>query len=204
MERIAFLTPKIGSIYSYLSKGTVDRGSDKRQKIWADDKHQLLINGIMHKEIDLKYFVWSPGIKMQPLSDSTCITRIKLVKRFGWTPAVQHSFIDFYNTKLQDDDLCFVTGKCSQVRKDMPIKFVILQTKPNLISGNDTSGFTFRGRFNTSNEVAGISYEVSQKSHNALKWLINRQGKDIDGRVVLVWGNDKLDYVDPLGSGARQ
>ncbi|MCE0555227.1 hypothetical protein LQK80_36575 [Bacillus thuringiensis] len=31
------------------------------------------------------------------------------------------------------------------------------------MSSNDLRGFTFRGRFTTSNEVANISYDVSQK-----------------------------------------
>src|SRR5699024_10200153 len=39
-------------------------------------------------------------------------------------------------------------------------------------------------------------YEVSQKAHNALKWLINKQAKIIDGRVFLVWGNDLKEIPD--------
>lgn len=39
---------------------------------------------------------------------------------------------------------------------------------------------------------------MSQKAHNALKWLINRQGKIIDQRVFLVWGNKELNIPDPI------
>ncbi len=46
-----------------------------------------------------------------------------------------------------------------------------------LISSNDTSGFTFLGRFLTSEQACGVSLEVSQKAHNALLWLISRQGE---------------------------
>lgn len=46
-----------------------------------------------------------------------------------------------------------------------------------LISSNDSSGFTFRGRFITAEQACGVSFEVSQKAHNALIWLISRQGK---------------------------
>ena len=48
-----------------------------------------------------------------------------------------------------------------------------------LISSNDKSGFTYRGRFtdDAGKQVCGVSLEVSQKAHNALIWLINRQGK---------------------------
>lgn len=83
--------------------------------------------------------------------------------------------------------------------------------KAKLISANDNSGFTFRGRFKTSKEAVSISYEVSQKAHNALKWLIHRQGKTIDERVFLVWGNDNdpvpntdEDIVDMMRHSGRE
>lgn len=69
--------------------------------------------------------------------------------------------------------------------------------KAKLISANDTSGFTFRGRFNKSGEAVGISYDVSQKAHNALKWLIIKQGKAIDDRVFLVWENNGQALPEP-------
>jgi CRISPR-associated protein Csd1 len=56
-----------------------------------------------------------------------------------------------------------------------------------LISANDTSGYTYRGRFLNSGEAAGVSYEVSQGAHNALKWLIKNQGRNYGGRVYITW-----------------
>ena len=55
-------------------------------------------------------------------------------------------------------------------------------------------GLRFEDDSAESREAASISYDVSQKAHNALKWLINRQGKIIDQRVFLVWGNEELRY----------
>lgn len=73
------------------------------------------------------------------------------------------------------------------------------QIRQKLISANDTSGFTFRGRFSKSSDAASISYEVSQKAHNALKWLIQRQGKTVDQRVFLVWTNEVNSNIpDPM------
>lgn len=196
-----FSTPKIESIYSYLSKGTLIEDLINDKKLWADDKHQLLskwnntqgdrpeIFGVVAGEQDaafVRFDVYYPD---------------KVSKKVWMDPEVQNSFIAYYNTKLKDNDLCFVTGEMQPATERHANKIRNPADKAKLISGNDTSGFTFRGRFSSSNEVAGISYEASQKSHNALKWLINRQGKDIDGRVILVWGNDRLEYVDPLGSG---
>lgn len=68
-----------------------------------------------------------------------------------------------------------------------------------MISSNDTSGFTFRGRFRTSRDAASISYEASQKAHNALKWLIAKQGYSIDGKTFLVWGTEDTSLPDLFG-----
>ena len=48
-----------------------------------------------------------------------------------------------------------------------------------LISANDTSNFTFRGRFTDDSQAATVSYEASQKAHNALQWL---QRSRVSGR----------------------
>jgi len=90
-----------------------------------------------------------------------------------------------------------VTGKYKPSTERHANKIRHAADKAKLISANDTSGFTYRGRFSVGNEAFSVSYDVSQKSHNALKWLINRQGKTIDNRVFLVWGNDKLDIISP-------
>lgn len=196
-----FVTSKIESIYKYLSKGELITDLVNAKKLWADENHKLLKKWDSSQRDRPEIFSVVTGDQDAAFVRFDVYYPDKVSKKIWMDPEVQQSFIDFYNTKLQNDDLCFVTGKMQPGTERHANKIRNPADKAKLISGNDTSGFTFRGRFNTSNEVAGISYEVSQKAHNALKWLINRQGKDIDGRVVLVWGNDKLDYVDPLAGG---
>ncbi|MMZ51401.1 CRISPR-associated protein [compost metagenome] len=101
------------------------------------------------------------------------------------------SFVGYYSQLLGEEDICYVTGKQLPSTDKHANKIRNSGDKAKLISANDTSGFTFRGRFAHSHEAASISYEVSQKAHNALKWLINRQGKVMEQRVFLVWGNDE-------------
>lgn len=103
------------------------------------------------------------------------------------------SYINFYNTKLKENDICYVSGENIPIIKRHPNKLRNSGDKAKLISANDSTGFTFRGRFKGSLEAANISYDVSQKAHNALKWLIERQGKTIDGRVFLIWGSKSPD-----------
>lgn len=110
--------------------------------------------------------------------------------------SVYESFIRYYDQKLGDHDICYVTGKRLPITERHANKIRNAADKAKLISSNDKTGFTFRGRFDKANQAASIGYEVSQKAHNALKWLIDRQGKYIDGRVFLVWGNQQTDMPD--------
>ncbi|HLR70465.1 MAG TPA: type I-C CRISPR-associated protein Cas8c/Csd1 [Pseudogracilibacillus sp.] len=115
--------------------------------------------------------------------------------------AMYESFINFYNDSLEDEDFCYVTGKYQPTTDMHANKIRNAGDKAKLISANDTSGFTFRGRFTHSYEVASISYDVSQKAHNSLKWLIQKQGRIIDNRVFLIWSNEKVETLDAMDDG---
>lgn len=56
-----------------------------------------------------------------------------------------------------------------------------------LISANDSQNFTYRGRFIEKEEAFAVGSETSQKIHNALKWIIRRQGNFFDTLVLVTW-----------------
>ncbi len=58
-----------------------------------------------------------------------------------------------------------------------------------LISANDASGFTYRGRFSEEWQAASVGYIASQKAHNAIRWLASDQGVyEFSGnRIFLCW-----------------
>ena len=66
---------------------------------------------------------------------------------------------------------------------------VSLAGNAKLISANDKSGFTYRGRFVEEAQAVTVSYDASQKSHNALRWLVDSQGVRavFGGRTFLCW-----------------
>ena len=72
--------------------------------------------------------------------------------------------------------------------------------KAKLISSNDESGFTYRGRFDNKEQTFAVSYDFSQKMHNALKWMIQRQGITIDSMVILVWESNNRSLPDIMGN----
>lgn len=194
--------PKVMSIYRYLRKRTLIRDLVEVSRILAVDDQQQLIDKWDNKYSD-RYPV-KPEIFSVIAGDQTsAFVRFTVYSPDDrleevWKDAEVHaSFIAYYQEKLGDEDLCYVTGRRLPSTDKHANKIRNAADKAKLISANDKTGFTYRGRFTDSRDAASISYEVSQKAHNALKWLIQRQGKTIDDRVFLVWGNASLYIPDP-------
>ncbi len=104
------------------------------------------------------------------------------------------AFIDYYaSTKKEDSVFCMVSGKLAPPASQHPKKIINICANAKLVSANDTSGFTYRGRFKSDAEAMTMSYEASQKSHNALHWLAATQGVAIAGRTFLCWNPQGVD-----------
>ncbi|NLC25087.1 MAG: type I-C CRISPR-associated protein Cas8c/Csd1 [Fastidiosipila sp.] len=104
------------------------------------------------------------------------------------SPNIIQSWIDYYESTQGDKGLDYVTGKHIALTSLHPKKIRHTGDSAKLLSANDKSGFTFRGRFETAEESSQVAYSVSQQAHNALKWLIQKQGARVGDRVFLVWG----------------
>ena len=101
------------------------------------------------------------------------------------------SFIDYYaSTQNMLQDLCMVSGAVTGITDQHPKGVVPLYGNAKITSSNDKVGFTYRGRFEDNRQTATVSYEVSQKAHAALRWLVANQGTIIGGRVFLCWNPD--------------
>ncbi|TDF99442.1 type I-C CRISPR-associated protein Cas8c/Csd1 [Paenibacillus piri] len=189
---------KVKSIYLYLSKGKLIQDLVKEKVLYVDAGDRLLDKWDQHAEAfhgttRPPIFSVIAGEQASAFVRFNVYSPAKILSKVWKDQEMYDSFVQFYSGQLGDEDLCYVTGRTMPATDKHANKIRNAADKAKLISANDTSGFTFRGRFNLSHEAASISYEVSQKAHNALKWLINRQGKIMDQRVFLVWGNDDLD-----------
>ncbi len=100
---------------------------------------------------------------------------------------IHKSFEKYYNSTLEDYDIDYVTGEIRSVTQKLPAKLRNTGDKAKLISSNDTSGYTFRGRFTDAKSAASVGYETSQKAHNALRWLIAKQGYRNDSESIVCW-----------------
>lgn len=96
------------------------------------------------------------------------------------------SFIAYNSSQEQDKQLCYATGKILPVTYKHPSKIRNAGDKGKLISANDESGFAYRGRFQNKEQAISVSYDFSQKMHNALKWLVAKQGVNIENSLTLI------------------
>ena len=99
------------------------------------------------------------------------------------------SFRSYYQTKLSGNNICMVTGNDDIIARQHTKGIVSLAGNAKIISSNDKSGFTYRGRFTDESQALTVGYEASQKAHNALRWLVDTQGIQVvfGGRTFLCW-----------------
>ncbi len=119
-----------------------------------------------------------------------------------WNDArLQQSWIDYDAMAAGDPDFCYVSGKEKPLAVNHPAKLRHTGDKAKLVSANDASGFTFRGRFTDEKgtQAVGVSFEVTQKAHNALRWLISRQERHRNGdQVYVAWAISGQSIPSPL------
>lgn len=113
---------------------------------------------------------------------------------------VFESYIQFYLAQQEKRELCYASGEIVPCSEKHPAKIRHTGDKAKLISSNDASGvLTYKGRFSESSQVASVSYEVSQKAHSALRWLIAKQAcLRVGEQVFVVWSVENPDIKSPF------
>lgn len=100
---------------------------------------------------------------------------------------LRESYIRYVKSRAGNKGISYLTGEVVPISYLQPKKIRNDGDGAKLISSNDSDGFTYRGRFSTAEEAFAIGYEESQKIHNALKWIIRKQGSNFGGLCVVVW-----------------
>lgn len=114
--------------------------------------------------------------------------------------ALISAWIAYYQSTQIKRGYCMVSGKETFLAVQHPAKLRHGADKAKLISSNDTSGYTFRGKFLDSDQAAGVSFDVTQKAHNTLRWLIARQGYRNGDQAVVSWSVSGKPVPDPFAS----
>ena len=110
-------------------------------------------------------------------------------------------FIEFYNKKIQSHpkNICYINGLNTSLANQHPKGIIARTANAKIISSNNPNIFTFKGRFKESWQAVTISYEASQKAHNALKWLVSNQSVSFisGGRTFLCWNPQGIKIPSP-------
>ncbi len=179
-------------------------------KSWAESKYAV-------KKIKLVYHYVSTDILSSDLKKSGIEQVSDFIRWEVQVPGdvssclwkdenVYKSWIEFYNSEAFDEycracldgkeqekkvrkvGLNYIDGTDTKIAAYHPAKIRNAGSSAKIVSSNDTSNYTFRGRFVTDDEACQISSDVTQKAHSALRWLLRRQGVSLgDGLSVVTW-----------------
>ncbi len=185
----SFTHPKIIAIQTYVQKGNLIHDLVREKILPINEDGQLLAKWVGDKKETPAIFDimpngnspdgavirWRVEIPNEPLPET-------------WKDqSLIDAWIGFYSSQKDSKGLCLVTGKILNLAEQHPAKLRHGADKAKFISSNDTSGFTFRGRFIDAAQACGLGFEVTQKAHNALRWLIARQAYRNGDQAVVAW-----------------
>jgi len=109
-----------------------------------------------------------------------------------------NKWIAFDKFKNSTIGLCFITGEKVRLIENHSRFIRNSGDGAKLISSNDDCGYTYRGKFLDKTEACSIGFDVSQKAHNTLRWLISRQGFRNGDQSYVSWAVSGNPIPEPL------
>lgn len=174
--------PKVNAIYEYIKKESVVNDLINASILTIDQNNLLL------DKWDNSKNSFVPKVSQDEVVIRWKVEEIgKLESRTWEDQSLFRSWEKYYLNTLDNIGFCQVTGENVPLAKNHPKSIYSMCANAKLISSNDSVGFTYRGRFTSSTECYGVGFEVSQKAHNALKWLVLRQGYNIGKKSIVCW-----------------
>lgn len=167
--------PSVQAVYRYLKKGTLIHDLVTDKVLELDDSGRLTdhtkIQGQGQTGANVRFIVHGDSKPWEVWKNQ------ELYKKYS----------EYYQQKTGGKKLCYASGKVEACSDKHPSKIRNSADKAKLISGNDESGFTYRGRFTSKEQAVSVGYDASQKAHNALRWLIQKQGYTRDESAIVCW-----------------
>lgn len=86
------------------------------------------------------------------------------------------------------NNVCHISGETVPVATNHPRRIRSSGDGAKIISTPvDETFFTYKGRFFEEEEACTVGIETTQKAHNALRWLVARQGFKNGDQVIVSW-----------------
>lgn len=163
-----YTCPKIDAIYSYMKKNSVLADCMKSGVVERDAK------GKIKGEKDL--VTW----RVEGLGADSGAVHEDL-----W---LMRTFAKYYmENNNSGTGICMVTGEREMIALQHLKGISSFSGNAKLVSTNDLSNYTYRGRFVNSDEAMTMGYVTSQKIHNVLKWLLSNYGVSFGNRRMVCW-----------------
>lgn len=176
---------KVNAIYKYL----------KKKSLMKD----LLSVGIFELDEDGAIL---PNCKIAKINQIDSFVRFEVSSDHMQTKcwkdlSLQQAFVEYYREQESENyGMSYLTGKNGQISYLHPRKIRNEGDSAKLMSANDETNYTYLGRFKSKEEAFAIGYEESQKLHNALKWIIRKQGRNWSGMSIVTWESQSGDLPD--------
>lgn len=194
---------KVKAIYQYIKKGKVIEDLIHEKIIPVDRNNEVITKWTSSEERPLIY-------KVVPGDILSAFVRFDVLHERADDPVVWEDkqlfkdFIEYMETIAEmEEGYCYVTGEETLLTTQHGSRIRNAGDMSKLISANDSSGYTYRGRFEKPTEAVQIGYDVSQKTHHALRWLLQRQGTYVDSRYFVSFGVEEAEVADPLDGTAN-
>ena len=177
---------KVRAIYTYLKKKCLIKDLVEQKVIVLDDNGQIdekeSIHGIVQTKALVRFIVRSASEELYQENSDEC-----------WKDrSLQECYIQYVRSQEGEKGLCYLTGNIEPISYLHSKKIRNEGDGAKLISANDSQNFTYRGRFTSREEAFAVGNETSQKLHNALKWIIRKQGTSFDTLTLVTWESDLL------------
>lgn len=203
----SFTHKKVKSVYLYAKEGRVIEDLSTTDII-AIEKGKLVVE-IRNSPSSKTY----PIMKLLTFDDKGFKDQAKIFVRWSvevpgetnphtWDDvSLFESWRKYLDSLEAKEGFCHVTGHQTVLAEKHPARLRNGKDGAKLISSNDTSGYTFLGRFLDAEQTAGVSSDVTQKAHSALRWLIGRKQAFRNGDQVFVsWATSGVYIPDPCAN----
>lgn len=175
---------ELNAIYKYVSGKTMINDL-MNSNIFKDSEYQTQKRENTERQLDNEK-IRKIGIRFTVQADGN-VTNV-------WESVdLRNAWINHILDSVACNELAFdyLSGEVvSQIAAQHPKNINSFTGNAKLLSCNDTSGFTFRGRFSEQDDAVIIDYVQSQKMHQMLRWLIANYGYAVDSQVIITWGVD--------------
>lgn len=179
--------PKARAVLEYVQKKSLMRDLVDQKILLLDNNEKLLSKENAKRDKNIKD-IFSVIDDQDKAFVRWVIESPEDIEARAWLDnTLWDSWINYYLNSRKNTGLCMVTGQDRLLTHNHP-KYIRREgDNAKIISANDTSGFTFRGRFIEADQACGVGIEISQKAHYALAWLISRQGFTSGDLSVVAW-----------------